>query len=82
MTGWSGDMVDCIPAGKNAIRTKTGRADHDRSLMLARVDAALERLEAGTFGLCLGCNGQIAIGRLQDDPSTAYCADCYHVYER
>jgi len=82
MGGRSGDMVDRIPAGKNAIRTKTVRVDHDRLLMLARVDAALERLEAGTFGICLGCDSQIEMRRLQNDPSMAYCMDCSKVYER
>jgi len=78
----AGDMIDRIPAGKNAIRTKTVRIDHDRLLTLARVDAALERLKAGTFGICLGCDSQIEMERLQDDPSMAYCTKCSGVYER
>ena len=78
----SGDTVDRIPAGKNVIRNKTVRIDHDRLLTLARVDAALERLEAGTFGVCLGCESHIEMGRLQDDPSMAYCTKCSGVYER
>jgi len=71
-----------VTAGKNAIRTKTGRDNHDRLLELAKVDAALERLEAGTFGICLGCKGHIEMPRLQSDPSMAYCADCFKIYGR
>lgn len=49
---------------------------HDRSVELARVDAALERLEDGSFGICKGCTGPIEIERLTFDPSTLFCRGC------
>lgn len=43
---------------------------------LALVDAALERLEAGTFGTCLRCGQPIAVGRLEALPWAAHCIAC------
>src|SRR5215510_2247669 len=55
----------------------------DRSTaQLALVDAALERLDAGTFGPCQRCGCQIAIGRLEALPWAAYCIDCQRAVDR
>lgn len=43
---------------------------------LARVDAALDRLENGTFGLCLSCSLEIDLVDLHTDPATSYCRHC------
>jgi DnaK suppressor protein len=40
------------------------------------VDAALGRLDAGTFGLCTACGGRIADARLEALPWAALCIDC------
>jgi DnaK suppressor protein len=40
---------------------------------LAEVDAALERLAAGTYGSCTVCGGLIGEGRLEARPWTPYC---------
>lgn len=40
---------------------------------LAQVEAALERIAAGTFGTCTVCGEPIAEGRLEARPSTPYC---------
>lgn len=47
---------------------------------LARVVAALERIEAGRFGFCNGCSGPIALERLDEDPATPWCGDCADIY--
>ena len=39
-------------------------------------DAALERLEAGTYGVCTGCGGAIPFERLFVFPETPECASC------
>lgn len=49
--------------------------DH-ASQQLALVDAALERLDAGTFGTCLRCGGPIAPERLEALPWAAHCIRC------
>ena len=43
---------------------------------LALVDAALARLDDGTFGTCLNCGRPIAPGRLEALPWAAHCIDC------
>lgn len=40
------------------------------------IAGALERVAAGSYGTCLECGGQIAAGRLDARPSSAYCIDC------
>lgn len=40
------------------------------------IDAALERLDGGTFGVCLSCGQPIAESRLEARPWAAYCIDC------
>jgi DnaK suppressor protein len=43
---------------------------------LAQVDAALERIEAGTYGTCEGCGVDIPVERLEAMPSAGYCVAC------
>jgi len=43
---------------------------------LDEVDAALERLDKGTYGLCLRCGGPIGDDRLAAMPATRYCINC------
>lgn len=45
-------------------------------LLLEEVDKALERIEAGSYGLCIECNGTVEAGRLLADPLTRICLDC------
>jgi DnaK suppressor protein len=49
--------------------------DHNR-LLLASIDAALARLDAGRYGTCTRCGGQIAPERLDALPWAALCIDC------
>lgn len=41
-------------------------------LRLQEVDAALERIETGTFGRCLACGNDIPEERLRANPAAAY----------
>jgi RNA polymerase-binding transcription factor DksA len=41
-----------------------------------QIDAALARVEAGTYGECVKCGGEIATARLQLLPATPLCAGC------
>lgn len=40
---------------------------------LVQIEAALSRIDAGTFGICEVCGGPIAEGRLEARPWTPYC---------
>lgn len=42
----------------------------------AEVDAALARVEAGTYGVCAVCGRAIAPGRLEARPTATTCVAC------
>lgn len=52
-----------------------GIAGRDVERLLAEVDAALTRLDKGTFGLCETCHDPIETDRLLADPLTQFCID-------
>lgn len=43
---------------------------------LAAIDAALIRLDAGTYGLCAKCGGPINVARLAARPASTQCMEC------
>ncbi len=47
----------------------------DLSRLIGEVDAALERMEAGTFGICETCHDPIEEDRLAIDPLCRFCLD-------
>ena len=55
--------------------------DHNRA-HLADIDAALARLDAGTFGTCTSCGRQIGEERLEALPWAAHCIDCQRAQGR
>ena len=44
--------------------------------VLGEIEAALARIEAGTYGTCTNCGNEIAIGRLEAQPWASLCIDC------
>ena len=55
----------------------TGLAVADmRREELTKMDEAIARLEAGTYGICEGCGAEIDEGRLKVVPLTPYCVTC------
>jgi RNA polymerase-binding protein DksA len=45
-------------------------------LHLRDVEAALARLDAGTYGTCTGCGSPVGAERLEALPWAAHCIDC------
>lgn len=45
-------------------------------LALADVEAALDRIRAGTYGRCVHCGAQLPIERLEVVPQAALCMVC------
>jgi DnaK suppressor protein len=43
---------------------------------LTEIDAALQRMDEGRYGLCTKCGNGIALGRLQVRPQAALCISC------
>lgn len=50
--------------------------------LLAAIDAALARIEDGTYGTCVNCGAQIAPERLEAMPWATLCIDCKRKEER
>lgn len=47
-----------------------------RRTEIARIDAALARLDTDEFGWCLRCGEEIAPARLANDPAVTLCLAC------
>lgn len=45
-------------------------------LRLAQVNSALQRIENGTYGLCIRCEEEIAAARLDCLPESTLCVHC------
>lgn len=43
---------------------------------IAKITAALQRMDSGDFGLCVECGEEIALGRLEAYPYANECIDC------
>jgi DnaK suppressor protein len=52
------------------------------SKRLGEVRAALRRIEAGTYGICLGCEESIHPKRLSAVPWTSFCIVCQEAADR
>jgi DnaK suppressor protein len=50
--------------------------------LLAEIDAALTRIEKGTYGICVNCGAQIAPERLEAVPWATLCIECKRKEER
>jgi DnaK suppressor protein len=55
--------------------------DRDREKVQA-IDEALGRIDDGSYGICDGCEGEIAEARLQALPFTRLCVNCQAERER
>ncbi|HTM33333.1 MAG TPA: SpoIIE family protein phosphatase [Vicinamibacterales bacterium] len=53
----------------------TGPLRTEIARLLSEVDAALERMDSGAFGLCETCHEPIEADRLLADPLTRFCLD-------
>ena len=56
-----------------AMQLETGRR---RQIELKRIEGALERLAEDDYGYCVGCGEEIAVKRIELDPTTPVCIDC------
>lgn len=63
-------------------RDTDARLDAINRAALVDVDAALARIEAGTYGLCVECGQEIFAARLEVLPATPYCVSCQQIHER
>ena len=52
-----------------------------RRTVLRLIEAALKRIADGSFGICVGCGGEIQDQRLQALPWTQFCLPCQEEIE-
>ncbi len=57
----------------NRVKAQIHRANGDR---LARLEAALKRMEDGTYGICVDCGHEIDEKRLLAAPEAEDCISC------
>jgi RNA polymerase-binding transcription factor DksA len=57
-------------------RAQVDALARDATGRLGEVDAALARLDAGTYGTCTRCGTPIAPGRLEARPTATTCVGC------
>ncbi|MEU6916227.1 TraR/DksA family transcriptional regulator [Streptomyces olindensis] len=50
-------------------------------MVLADVEAALERMDQGTYGICRQCRHPIEPARLRIVPQARYCGRCHRIRE-
>jgi RNA polymerase-binding protein DksA len=50
--------------------------EHDEEVIRREVMEALERLDRGTYGVCVECSAPITFERLDAMPYTPYCVRC------
>jgi DnaK suppressor protein len=68
-------------AARIVVQGVLGRLDDRDQTEFHEIEAALERLRAGTFGRCEGCQGDIPIERLRAVPTARRCLACQRAQE-
>jgi DnaK suppressor protein len=51
-------------------------AQRRHAQQIARIDAALQRMEAGDYGYCVQCDAEVPARRLELDPAAPLCVGC------
>jgi DnaK suppressor protein len=50
--------------------------------ILRRVDDALDRIEANTYGICVSCEKKVQLARLDAVPWARHCFECEELQDR
>lgn len=78
--GYDEDLVDI--ASSTFEREKGLALESSVQQMLAQVEQALARIDAGTYGICQRCGGAIDLARLRVLPYGALCIRCKELEEQ
>lgn len=77
------DFPDEIDTASSEINLAfTGRLRERERGLLAKIDAALEKIEQGEYGACEKCGEEIGLKRLEARPVAELCIDCKAEQER
>lgn len=55
---------------------------HRQIIEMREIEAALKRLAAANFGVCVDCGADIPLARLKAYPTAERCIDCQSKHER
>ena len=72
--GVTGDEMD-VAKSMAEVETQARLMERLES-RLRDIDAALNRVESGDYGICLNCGEEIPLARLRVIPFAVYCVDC------
>lgn len=50
--------------------------DRRRDIQLKRIEGAVQRVEKGTYGICVKCSAPIEEKRIEFDSTTFFCQQC------
>lgn len=75
-------MDDVDQASADVEQALRMRLRNREMLLVKKIDDALKRIEAGTFGLCESCENDIEIKRLEARPTATLCIACKEDEER
>lgn len=77
------DVIDLKDVAADDARNVVDEAALDHATAeLHLVDAALRRMQDGSYGQCLDCGEAIAERRLEALPASPYCTACQAIHER
>lgn len=79
-TGSQVEMIDMAQTLEQLDRDKSLMEQERRELIL--IDRALEKITAGTFGICEECEEEIPMKRLMAVPQARFCTQCQTSEER
>ena len=69
-------------ASSEYLQSFTFRLRGREKVFLDKIQKALEKIEAGTFGVCDDCSERISVKRLEARPETTLCIRCKEDQER
>lgn len=79
----SADLPDEMDlASSEYLQSFTFRLRGRERTFLAKIDKALQKIDAGTFGICERCEEEISLKRLEARPETTLCIRCKEEQER
>jgi DnaK suppressor protein len=50
--------------------------------LIDQIDESLQRIELGSYGICVNCERDIAVARIEAVPYARYCMNCQEKLER
>ncbi len=78
--GMTSEQADDADAMSNAERNQA--LVRNSQALLGQINAALERLDSGTYGTCVRCGREINPRRLEALPYATLCIDCQAATEQ